>query len=71
VDWDGTARSLGVEMFDLDTLELISPVKVLKNYSGGVYMVYSYNKSIWFIIYQIRGANATMSGIFFDSRELS
>ncbi len=66
VDWDSTARNLGVEMFDMDTLKLVSPIKLVKNYSDGTYLVYSYNKSVRFRIYQIRGANATLSGIFFD-----
>jgi hypothetical protein len=66
VDWDNKGRQLAVEMFDAGTLNLVAPVKVVKNYTGGVYLVYSYNKSAKFRIDQVQGDNAVLSGIFFD-----
>jgi hypothetical protein len=66
VDWDNRGRQLSLEMFDADTLNLIAPVKVVKNFYGGCYIVYAYNKSVKFRIDHVRGDNAVLSGIFFD-----
>jgi hypothetical protein len=66
VDWDDKGRRLAVEMFDADTLKLVAPVKIVNNYSGGKYLVYSYNKSAKFRINKVRGDIVTLSGIFFD-----
>jgi hypothetical protein len=66
VDWDHQSRQLAVEMFDAKTLDLIAPVRVATNFSGGKYLVYRYNKSVRFRFDQVRGANAPLSGIFFD-----
>jgi len=38
----------------------------LTNFSGGAYLVYTYNKSAKFRIDHVRGDNAVLSGIFFD-----
>ncbi len=65
-DYDKQNRRQAVEMFDLGSLELISPVKVIKNFSNGIYLSFSYNKSIRFRINQIRGINAVLNGIYFD-----
>ena len=67
VDWDNKGRQLAVEMFDANTLNLISPVQVVSNCYGGCYLLYSYNQSAKFRIDQVRGDNAVLSGIFFDS----
>jgi hypothetical protein len=67
VDWDSIGRRLGVEMFDASTLDLIAPVKIVTNFSRGCYLVYRYNKSAKFRIDPVFGANAVLSGIFFDS----
>jgi hypothetical protein len=66
VDWDNRDRRLAVEMFDANTLNLIAPVKVVTNFYGGCYLVYSYDQSAKFRIDQVRGDNAVLSGIFFD-----
>lgn len=65
VDWDHEGRELAIELFDGETLNLIAPVKVLDNFTGGVYMIYRYHKSARFRIDQIRGTNAVLSGVFF------
>ena len=54
-------------MFDGDTLNMVAPVKVVKDYSDGAYVIYQYDKSARFRIDQMRGANATLSGIFFGT----
>jgi hypothetical protein len=66
VDWDHQNRQLAVEMFDAKTLDLIAPERVSTNFSGGKYLVYRYHKSVRFRFDQVRGANAVLSGIFFD-----
>lgn len=65
VDWDNGGRELAVEMFDLDTLDMVAPVQVVDDYAGGKYLVYQFDKSVRFRIDQMRGPNATLSGIFF------
>ena len=67
LDWDNKGREIAVEMFDATTLNLIAPVKIVRNCFGGVYLTYSYNKSAKFRINIVRGDNAVLSGIFFDS----
>ena len=68
VDWDSdNTRQLAIEMFDGDTLNMVAPVKVVKDYSDGAYVIYQYDKSARFRIDQMRGANATLSGIFFGT----
>ena len=66
VDWDNKGRREAVEMFDANTLNLISPERVTTNFYGRQYLVYTYNKSVRFRIDQVRGDNAVLSGIFFD-----
>ena len=66
-DWDDKGRLLAVDMFDESTLHLIAPTKTVKDFRGGKYLVYSYDKSARFRIYHVRGKNAVLSGIFFDS----
>ena len=65
-DWDDRGRKVAVDLFDESTLRLIAPTKVVQDFRGGKYLVYSYDKSARFRIYQTRGVNAVLSGIFFD-----
>jgi alpha-L-rhamnosidase len=66
VDWDKKGRQIAVEMFDANTLNLIAPVKIVKNCLGGAYLIYAYNKSAKFRFNIVRGDNAVLSGMFFD-----
>jgi hypothetical protein len=66
VDWNDGGRRLAVEMHDAKTLDLVAPEKVVTNFYGGKYLVYTYNKSAKFRIDHVRGDNAVLSGIFFD-----
>ena len=66
LDWDDKGRRIAVEMMDGSTLNQIAPVKIISNFKGGRYLIYSYNKSAKFRIDQVRGDNAVLSGIFFD-----
>ena len=66
VDWENKGCRLAVEMMDAETLELVAPVKIVKDFSGGAYLVYSYNRPVKFRIDKIRGDIISLSGIFFD-----
>jgi hypothetical protein len=66
VDWDRKGRRESIEMFDRATLERIAPVQVVSDFVNGKYLIFRYDKSVRFRIDQIRGDNATLSGIFFD-----
>jgi hypothetical protein len=66
LDWDDKGRRIAVEMMDAKTLNQITPVKIIDNFKGGKYLIYSYNKSAKFRIDQVRGDNAVLSGVFFD-----
>jgi alpha-L-rhamnosidase len=66
VDWDKKNRRTAVEMFDLETRQMVSPVKIVRQYQQGNYLTYRYNRSVRFRINHIRGPNAVLSAIFFD-----
>jgi alpha-L-rhamnosidase len=66
VDWDKRGRKIAVEMFDAATLNLIAPIKIVENSTGGAYLTYVYNKSVKFRFNFVRGDNAVLSGMFFD-----
>jgi alpha-L-rhamnosidase len=66
LDWDDAGRRSAVEMFDLETKELIAPVQIVGNFSKGKYLIYTCNRPVRFRINQVRGPNAALSGIFFD-----
>jgi len=70
VDWENKGSRMAVEMFDASTLNMIAPVEIVKNYSRGKYLIYSYNKSAKFRINKVRGSIITLSGIFFDSKKI-
>jgi hypothetical protein len=65
VDWENEGKSLAVEMFNGETLELVAPVKTISDYAGGIYMIYEYDQSARFRIDHIRGSYVSLSGIFF------
>ncbi len=68
VDWNHQGMRQAIEMFDAKTLALVAPVKLVNDFAGGKYFVYSYNKSAKFRFNKVRGARVTLSGIFFDSK---
>lgn len=70
LDWDskpGAERSVAVEMFDLETLDMIAPVKVVSDFKGGKYLIYTYNEPAVFRLDHVWGDNAVLSGVFFDT----
>ena len=66
LDWDQQKRRSAVEIFDAETLRLLAPVKLIKDYKNGKYLIFTYSKSIRIRVNQVRGPNAAVSGLFFD-----
>ncbi len=66
VDFDHRGRREAVELFDLDSRNLIAPVKVFSDLDGGAYAVYACHEPVRIRVNQVRGDNATLSGLFFD-----
>ena len=66
VDWDTSDRRSAIEIFDLETKNLMAPVYMVRNYSGGKYITYEFDRSVRIRINQVRGVNSALSGIFFD-----
>ena len=66
LDWDVTTRRVGVQIVDPHTLKQLAPVKVVRDYHAGRYLVYKYNRSLRVRIDTIKAPNATLSGIFFS-----
>ncbi|MDR1097250.1 MAG: hypothetical protein LBL57_03870 [Tannerella sp.] len=66
VDWDTSERRSAIEIFDLEDRKLLAPVHMVRDYSGGKYITYEFDRSVRIRINQVRGVNAALSGIFFD-----
>ncbi|WP_159076407.1 alpha-L-rhamnosidase C-terminal domain-containing protein [Flagellimonas amoyensis] len=69
LDWDRKKRRSAVEVFDLNNLTLSGPVQLIKNYEKGKYLSFMAEGPIRIRINQVRGENAAVSGIFFDSTD--
>ena len=67
LDADKQYRRSAIEIFDLQTLNIIAPVAMVRDYERGKYMSFSFNKSVRIRINQVRGKNAAVSGIFLDT----
>jgi len=67
VDLDRKGRRQSVELFDLESRKLITPTQVYSNFTGGVYAVYHCRQSVRVRVNHIRGDNAVLSGVFFDT----
>jgi alpha-L-rhamnosidase len=66
VDWDSTNRRVGVQMVDQQTLKQLAPVKVVRDYHAGKYLLHRCDRSVRVRIDTIKKPNATLSGIFFS-----
>ncbi len=66
VDFDRSGRKSAIEVFDLETKELLMPVYRIDNYDGGKYVTFPVDRPVRIRINQVRGVNAVCSGIFFD-----
>lgn len=68
LDWDNQNRRSAVELFDMNTLDLLSPVQLIRTYTKGKYLIFNYRGSTRIRINQVRGKNAALSGLFFDPK---
>ena len=60
------ARVQNVDAFDLETLNRIAPSVKVEHFEGGVYVVFTYDRSIRFRCNNIRGDNAVINAVFFQ-----
>ena len=67
LDFDGRQRRTAMEFFDLKTLNILAPVQLVQHYERGNYLSFTAHRSIRIRIDQVRGVNAAVSGIFFDT----
>ncbi len=66
LDYDRRSRRSAVEIFNLDNLNIIAPVQMLRHYGNGKYLSFRCRGSIRIRINQVRGPNAAVSGLLFD-----
>ncbi|WP_158798857.1 alpha-L-rhamnosidase C-terminal domain-containing protein [Pedobacter sp. L105] len=66
LDWEKHNRRSAIEIFDLKTLKIFSPLQLVQNYTNGKYFSFNYSGSIRIRIDQVRGENVAISGLFFD-----
>ncbi len=64
-DCDKGGRDLLVEAFDMETQNRITPSVRLTDITGGVYLVYTYHRSITVQANHVRGDNAVINALFF------
>ena len=64
----GMDRNQSIEVFDLETLNRIAPLTRVNDMKGGVYVVYSYDKSMRIRCNNIRGDNAVYNALFFGRK---
>lgn len=59
-------REVNVDAFDLETLNLVAPAVRVRDMAGGVYIIYSYDRSIRLRSNFIRGDNSVYNAVFFE-----
>ncbi len=64
----GMDRNQSIEVFDLETMNRIAPLTRVNDMKGGVYIVYSYDKSMRIRCNHIRGDNAVYNALFFGKK---
>ena len=67
VDWDRKGRRSAIEVFDLDTKNIVMPVYMVRNYENGKYVTFELDRPVRIRVNQVRGDNAAVSGLFFDN----
>jgi len=66
VDFDSRGRRQTVTAMDRWGHQEVSPVQLVEDFVGGVWLVYSYTRSMRFRFNYIRGDNQVVSAILFD-----
>ncbi len=67
VDWDREGLQQAFELHNADNGEMIAPVRILRDFGNGVYLTYRYHDSVRIRVNHVRGTNAVLNGVFFDS----
>ena len=71
VDAGSHTRIQTIEIFDLATMNIISPWQTMRNFTDGAFWTWSYNASMRIRIAYVRSdvdaSGATLSGVFFDT----
>jgi hypothetical protein len=65
LDWDQAARAISVQILDASTGAVLD-TRTLANFGGGVYQSWNLKGSVRVRVLKTSGANAVISGIFFD-----
>jgi Divergent InlB B-repeat domain len=65
VDWDGTQRAQTVTVYDAATNAILDQ-RPLSGFNGGVYYTYEVRGSVRVQVSRTAGANAVLSGVFWD-----
>lgn len=66
VDWDSFSRRCAIELFDLETRRLLSPVHMVRDFHDGRYVTFEVDRPVRLRVCQVRGANAPVSALFLD-----
>jgi len=66
VDLDKKGRTTAIEVFDLETKELLMPIHRIDTYENGKYVSFPIDRPVRIRINQVRGDNAVCSALFFD-----
>lgn len=66
VDWDHNGRRSAIELFDLKTKRILSPIHMVRDYEMGRYVTFEVNQPVRIRICQVRGNNASCSALFID-----
>jgi hypothetical protein len=66
VDWDRKERRSAIEIFDLETLNLLMPVYMIRDYAEGKYITFEFDRPVRIRVDEVRGVTATLCGLFFD-----
>jgi hypothetical protein len=70
-DIDQQARQMTISLLDRETKELVAPVQRVRGFEGGVWTLWEYDRSVRIRFSHIRGGDAVVSGLFFDSKNAS
>lgn len=66
IDWDRQDRKQVIEVFDLQTLKLAAPLRLVESYEDGKYLLYECDRSVRLRFDQLQGDNAVLNAVFFD-----
>lgn len=66
IDWDRQNRQQVVEVFDLRTLKLVAPVRLVEEFAEGKYLLYQCDRAVRLRFDHLHGDNAVLNAVFFD-----